>query len=210
MRSRGSESTRAALIQATRELLETTGAGSTGLAAIATRAGYSRQAVYRHFGSRAGLLKAVLADVDERGDARRSVERVLAAADARVVIHELVHWWAGHVAGFAGIARSVIAGRATDPELAEAWEDRMDALLGVCRLVVERCASEGLLRDELEPSVAAEMLWGVLSIPLWEQLIVERGWSEADYRQRIGAIADAALLRPRDEPAESPVSRRPG
>ena len=64
----------------------------------------------------------------------------------------------GYVAGFAGIARSVNAGRGTDPELAAAWEDRMAALLRVCRLVVDRCAEEGLLREELEPSVAAEML----------------------------------------------------
>lgn len=198
MSSRGTEGARTALIEATRELLETSGASTTGLAAIATRAGYSRQAVYRHFGSRAGLLKAVLADVDERGDARRSVERILTAADARIVIHDLVCWWAGHVAGFAGIARSVIAGRAADPELAEAWADRMDALLGVCRLVVDRCAGDGLLRDELEPSVAAEMLWGILSIPLWDQLIAERGWSQADYQERIGAIAQAALLVPPD------------
>jgi hypothetical protein len=34
----------------------------------------------------------------------------------------------------------------------------------------------------------------LLSIPLWNQLIVDRGWSEAEYRQRIGAIAQAALL----------------
>jgi len=194
MGSRDSEKTRAALIEATRELLETAGAGSTGLATIGARAGYSRQAIYRHFGSRAGLLKAVLANVDERGDAQGSIERILSAGDARIVIHDLVAWWAGYVAGFAGIARSVIAGRGTDPELAAAWEDRMGALLRVCRLVVDRCASEGLLREELEPSVAAEMLWGILSIPLWNQLIVDRGWSKAEYRERVGAIAQAALL----------------
>ncbi len=196
MGSRDSERTRTALIEVTRELLETSGAGSTGLATIGARAGYSRQAIYRHFGSRAGLLKAVLADVDERGDARRSVERILSARDARVVIHELIAWWAGYVAGFAGIARSVNAGRATDPELAAAWEDRMDALLRVCRLVVDRCASEGQLREELEPPVAAEALWGILSIPLWDQLIVDRGWSQAEYQERVGAIARNALLVP--------------
>jgi crotonobetainyl-CoA:carnitine CoA-transferase CaiB-like acyl-CoA transferase len=83
---------------------------------------------------------------------------------------------------------------ATDPELAAAWDDRMEALLRVCRLVVDRCASEGQLRAELEPSVAAEVLWGILSIPLWDQLIVDRGWSPAEYRERVGAIAEAALL----------------
>ncbi len=194
MSPRDGSETRAALIDATRQLLETAGAGSTGLAKIAARAGYSRQAVYRHFGSRAGLLKAVLADIDERGDARASVERILAAEDARMVVHDLVAWWAEYVAGFAGIARSVNAGRATDPALEAAWEDRMDALLEVCRLVVDRCAGEGLLRDELEPSVAAEMLWGILSIPLWNQLIFDRGWSQSEYRERVSTIALGALI----------------
>lgn len=191
--------TRAALIETTRELLERAGAGSTGLATIAARAGYSRQAIYRHFGSRAGLLKAVLADIDERGNAQESVESILAAGDARAVLRDLVGWWAGYVAGFAGIARSVIAGRATDSELDAAWEDRMSTLLRVCRLVVDRCASEGLLREELEPFIAAEMLWGILSIPLWNQLIVDRGWSQDEYRERVGAIAQAALLGPGSE-----------
>ena len=193
---RDSARTRAVLIEATRELLETTGAQGTGLATVGARAGFSRQAIYRHFGSRAGLLKAVLAEVDERGDAQGSVERIIAAGDGRAVIHDLVAWWAGYVPGFAGIARSVIAGRDTDPELAAAWEDRMDALLRVCRLVVDRCASEGLLREELEPSIAAEMLWGILSIPLWNQLIVDLGWSQDEYRERVSAIAQAALLLP--------------
>lgn len=194
MGPRDSEKTRAALIEATRELLETGDAGSTSLATVGKRAGYSRQAVYRHFGSRAGLLKAVLADVDERGDAQGAVERILAAPNARVVIRDLVAWWAGYVAGFAGIARSVVAARSSDPELDAAWEDRMDALLQVCSLVADRCASEGLLREGLQPSVAAEMLWGILSIPLWNQLIVDRGWSQDEYRERVGAIAESALL----------------
>ena len=110
------------------------------------------------------------------------------------VLDGLVAWWAGYVAGFAGVARSVYAGRATDPALAAAWEDRMEALMGVCRLVVERCAAEGRLRTSLERPAAAEMLWAMLSIPLWDQLTVDRGWSEAQYRERLGSIARATLL----------------
>jgi len=188
------EETRRALLNATRELLESPGASSAGLEQIAARAGYSRQAVYRHFGSRAGLLKAVLADIDERGGAEAAVEDVLGAGDATAVINGLVNWWAGYVPGFAGIARSVYAGRIADPALDAAWEDRMDALLGVCRRAVDRCAADGRLRPGLEPPAAAEMLWGLLSIPLWDQLTKDRGWSEAEYRERISATARAALL----------------
>jgi AcrR family transcriptional regulator len=197
MASGDSEGTRRRLLDATRELLEAPGATHAGLEKIASQAGHSRQAVYRHFGSRAGLLKAVLADIDERGGAEAAVREVLAAGDASAVLDGLVSWWAGYVAGFAGVARSVYAGRAADPALAAAWEDRMEALLGVCRLVVDRCAAEDRLRAGLERRVAAEILWGVLSIPLWDQLIVDRGWSEAEYRERIGSIASAALLSAR-------------
>ncbi len=197
-----SEKTRRALLDSTRELLESSATTNAGLGRIAARAGYSRQAIYRHFGSRAGLLKAVLADIDERGGAEASVERVLAAGDATAVLEALVAWWAGYVGGFAGVARSVYAGRGTDAALAGAWEDRMNALMGVCRLIVDRCAAEGRLRAGLERPVAAEMLWGMLSIPLWDQLTVDRGWSEAEYRERVASIARRALLS-----AETPTQQ---
>jgi len=194
MASGNGEKTRRALLDATRELLESPGATNAGLERIAARAGYSRQAVYRHFGSRAGLLKAALADIDERAGAAASVERILGAGDASAVLDDLIAWWAGYVEGFAGVARSVYAGRTVDPGLAAAWEDRMEALMGVCRLVVDRCAAEGALRAGLERPVAAETLWAMLSIPLRDQLIGDRGWSRAEYRERIGSIARTALL----------------
>jgi AcrR family transcriptional regulator len=189
VRDTGTLETRRAILDATRELLEEPGAAVVGMATIAGRAGYSRQAVYRHFGSRAGLLRAVLADIDERAGAQAAVARILDSADGRATIDALIAWWADYVGGFIGVARNVHAGRASDPELAAAWEDRMQALLEVCRMVVDRCATEGLLRAELEPAAAAEMLWGMLSIPLWDQLITDRGWRSDEYRERIGLLA---------------------
>lgn len=163
------------------------------MARISRRAGFSRQAVYRHFGSRAGLLRAALADIDERAGAEAEVVQILGSPDAVAAIDALVSWWGGYVGTFIGIARNVHAGRVSDPGLAAAWEDRMQALLEVCRKVVDRCADEGLLRPELEPAAAAELLWGVLSVPLWDQLVTDRGWSRSDYRERVGLLAREAL-----------------
>jgi len=185
--------TRRAILDATRGLLEEPGAAGVGMARIAERAGYSRQAIYRHFGSRAGLLKAVLADIDEQAGAEIAVADALRRADGVAVLDALIAWWADYVAGFVGVARSVLSGRASDPALAAAWEDRMQALLSVCRMAVDRCAADGLLRAELEPPIAAEMLWAMLSIPLWDQLITDRGWTRAEYRERISLLARGAL-----------------
>jgi AcrR family transcriptional regulator len=184
---------RRAILAATRRLLETPGALPVSLEGIAAEAGYSRQAIYRHFGSRAGLLRATLADIDVQAGAEDAVAEVLTADDPAVAIDALIAWWADHVAGFAGVARAVYAGRTADPELAAAWDDRMDALLDVCRQVIARCAEAGALRPELSRPAAAEMLWGMLSIPLWDQLVVDRGWSRATYKRRIGWIARASL-----------------
>jgi len=196
MGSGDTEATRRAILDATRDLLDRPGATTVGMERIAARAGYSRQAIYRHFGSRAGLLKAVLADIDERGAAAAAVSQVLDAGEPAAVIEALVAWWAEYVAGFAGTARGVYTARASDPALAAAWEDRMEALMGVCRLVVDRCAEAGALRLELGRPAAAETLWALLSVPLWDQLIGDGVWSPARYRRRIGLAARATLLEP--------------
>ena len=187
---------RRSILDATRGLLEQPGSADVAMAAIAERAGYSRQAIYRHFGSRAGLLKAVLRDVDERAGAEGAVAEILDSPTGVDALEALVAWWAGYVAEFVGISRSVLEGRASDPALAAAWEDRMDALLGVCRSVVDRCAEDGALRRGLRPAVASEMLWGMLSVPLWDQLITDRGWSRNQYRDRLTLMARSTLIEP--------------
>jgi AcrR family transcriptional regulator len=186
---------RRAILDAAQELLERPGRGGAGLEAVAARAGYSRQAIYRHFGSRAGLLKAVLADIDERGRAEDAVAGVLAAGGPAAVLDALDAWWSEYVAGFAGVARRVYAGRVDDPALAAAWEDRMRALLGVCELVSGRLSDQRALREELDRGGAAELLWGILSIPLWDQLVNDLGWTRERYRERVGLLA-ASLIRP--------------
>jgi AcrR family transcriptional regulator len=189
---------RRVILDATRELLEEPGGTDAGLARIAERAGYSRQTIYRHFGSRAGLLKATLADIDERAGAEAAVARIREAGDPDAELEALVDWWADYVSGFAGVARSVYAGRAADAALAAAWEDRMEALMTVCRLIASDCARAHALRPGLGRPAAAELLWALLSIPLWDQLRTDRGWSPAQYSRRVGLTARAALLAQQD------------
>ena len=136
----------------------------------------------------------MLADIDERAGADASVRQVMASSDGAKVLDALIAWWSGYVAGFVGVSRSVLAGRAADRALAAAWDDRMAALMGVCKLVVERCAEDKLLRPGLKRRAATEILWGMLSIPLWDQLINDLGWSRRAYRERVGLQARATLL----------------
>lgn len=185
---------RRAILDATRELLEEPRGTDTALTGIAARAGYSRQAIYRHFGSRAGLLKATLADIDQRAGAETAIARIRKAGEPGAELEELVAWWSDYVASFIGVARSVYSRRTSDEALAAAWNDRMEALMGVCRLIVADCARAGALRPGLSRPAATELLWGLLSIPLWDQLRTDRGWTRAQYTRRLSLTLRASLL----------------
>jgi AcrR family transcriptional regulator len=185
-----------AILAAARELLERRSAAEVGLGAVAAAAGFSRQAIYRHFGSRAGLLTALLADVDEREGAREQVEQVLAAPTGPACVARLVSWWTDYVPRFVGTARGVLAAKHADADLHVAWEDRMRALHGVCDAVVARCRADGTLARGLAPADAADALWALLSVPLWIQLREDAGWSAARYREHVTALALARLVEP--------------
>jgi AcrR family transcriptional regulator len=183
-----------AILSAAHTLLADRPASAVGMEAVAAAAGFSRQAIYRHFGSRAGLLTALLASIDEREGAREQVERVLAAPSGRACVERLVAWWADYVPRFVGTARGVLADKHADEDLRVAWKDRMRALHDVCRAVVERCRADGTLKPGLDPAEAADALWALLSVPLWIQLREDAGWSVERYRRHIAALALARLV----------------
>jgi AcrR family transcriptional regulator len=183
-----------AILAAARTLLERLSPTEVSLEAVARQAGFSRQAIYRHFGSRAGLLTALLADIDEQEGARGQVAHVLAAPSGPACVERLVAWWTDYVPRFVGTARGVLAEKAGDTDLRVAWDDRMRALHEVCAAVVERCRDDRELTAGLTPEHATDALWALLSVPLWIQLREDAGWSAARYRKHITALALARLI----------------
>ncbi len=160
------------------------------LATVAAEAGYSRMAVYRHFGSRAGMLTALLAHVDQAEGAQDAVRLVLSAPTPRACVEGLIAWWSRYVPQFAGIARGVLAGKHADRDLAAAWESRMLDLRRVCDAAAARCATAQATRPDL-----ADQLWVLLSVPLWIQLSDE-GWDTDRYVSTMTALALASLAPP--------------
>ena len=65
-----------------------------------------------------------------------------------------------------------------------------------CRAIVARLEREGELRDLLEPEVAADLLWVLTSLRVWEDLVLERGWSAVRYVKHITEILFQQLCKP--------------
>lgn len=182
-----------AILTAARALLERFPPERVSMELVAAESGFSRQAVYRHFGSRAGLLTALLEHIDVVEGARESVDRVLDAPSGSACVERLFAWWADYVPRFAGIARGVLAAKDTDPDLGAAWDDRMRALRAVCDAVVERCRTDDALAPGTSREEAAEVLWALLSVPLWIQLTDDAGWSGERYAATMSRVALATL-----------------
>jgi AcrR family transcriptional regulator len=176
-----------AILAAGRALLESRQPGEVSMASVAAASGYSRMAVYRHFGSRAGLLTALLAHIDAVEGAEAAVRGILRAESPEQVVDELFAWWSRYVPRFAGVARGVLATKHADDDLQAAWDERMRALRSVCAAVSRRC-----VQDRRAAAAFADQLWVLLSVPLWLQLS-DDGWSRARYARTMAGLARAAL-----------------
>jgi AcrR family transcriptional regulator len=191
--------TRERILYETWRMLEQRQRQSVRLEDIAKAAGVSRQAIYLHFGSRSELFIATARYVD---DQLHLTERVQAAceAEANRAIEAYITWWANYIPDIYGLAKALLALRETDEAAAAAWADRMQAMYSGCLTVMQCIADNGLLAADWDAIQAADFLWALLSIDTWERLTIDRGWSKAQYIERVQLAARRALTNSLNAP----------
>lgn len=161
---------------------------------IAGKADVSRQTVYVHFGSRTGLILALVQHLDTHGPLPGLIEQVVQVPAALAALDAVVRLHTEYSPVAYPVARVFMTSRHLDPALEVAWEDRMQARRGLYREVVERVASEGLLADPWTPDAATEIVFAITSWQLWEQLVIDGGWSKDDYRSCLQIILRRVLV----------------
>lgn len=192
-----SSTSRPVIVAAAKELISS-GHPDASLAQVASRAGVSRQAVYLHFGSRAGLLTAVVRSMDEDAQIREKLERAIEVEDPVEAFRQFVRQWVRFAIEILPVASSLFAARREDPAAAEAWEDRSRDLRAGFRTLAGRIGDEGLLRDGLTTQTAANLTWAYCSIPVVEQLLVDLGWSADRVGREMTRAAWHAICGPAD------------
>lgn len=193
------ERTRERMLAGARALLERQGAGYVSLARVAAEAGVSRQSVYEHFGSRAGLLLALVDFVDESEGIGEHVRPVREAVDGVDALERFVAAVAAMTPRIHAVARAIHRERERDPAAAAAWDDRMRRRRADIRRIVERLREEGRLAPEWSVPSATDWIWAVTGVPAWEQLAIESGWSPRRYRTHVTAALRGALLTAPDD-----------
>lgn len=185
---RPKQSTRELVLDAALELFREEGATDVRLEDIAHRAGVSRQSVYVHFGSRAGLLLALVQHVDATGLLEELMQGIFDAPTSLEALDAIVHLHAEYSPVVYPVARVFMIGRHDDEALRVAWEDRMQARRNVYRFVVEWLRRDGLLAPHWEVDVATDVVYVLTSWQTWELLVVDQGWSRDAYVEHLRSV----------------------
>lgn len=165
------------------------------MAEVAHRAGVSRQALYLHFADRTALFLEVsrLADSTNRTPGRQ--RRIDEAPTARDALREAIALQAWLKPRLRGVATATDVLRRSDPAADAAWTEREHARLERCEQVVQRLRDEGDLAPGWDVATAARCFWAVTSQRVWDDLVMDQGWSTAQYRKYLTALLEAALVR---------------
>lgn len=169
------------------------GGADVTMAAIAKAARVSRQAVYLHFADRAALLIALVRHLDEKRGIPEEVRKMEQAPTGLDAVRMMVSLQARLNPTLWAPARAVEAVRRHDPAAERSWQDRLQNRLNGCRAIVNRMAKEGTLKPALNPTLAADLLWTLTSLRTWEDLVLERGWTAAEYEKRVTELVLDAL-----------------
>jgi hypothetical protein len=116
------------------------------------------------------------------------VQRIRDAPDAVAALLEMVAMQARVNPGIWPMARALDSVRREDEAAERSLQDRLAHRLAGCRAIVARLAEEGVLESGIDQTVAADLLWTLTSLRLWEDLVLLRGWSVPRYRRHVGAM----------------------
>jgi AcrR family transcriptional regulator len=187
------------VVLAARDLFERDGYRRTTVVGIAAAAEVSPEMVYKTFGSKAALAKAVF-DVALAGDdepvpirERPAIAAIRAEPDVRRQIALFVEGLVQRLGRSARIQVMVRDGRHVDESLQPVWDQLVEEGLTGMRMLGRRLLDTGQLRAGLDLDEVTDLLWNYLAIDHYERLVLTRGWSTARYREWLTRAITTAL-----------------
>jgi len=192
--------TRDNILEAARERFLRDGFGQTTVAAIAADAGVSVDTIYKTYGGKPGLVRAIYdkalagegpVHAEARSDALQTGE-----GDARTIMRGLGRFVSEIAPLVAPVLLLVEDAAATDPAMAELEADLDDQRLKRMTHNAENLARAGHLRTDLTVEEAGLVMWTLTSAHVYELLVMRRGWSLERLGDLNATILTAALLPP--------------
>jgi AcrR family transcriptional regulator len=199
-RQEASRSTRARIMAAAKTSFIERGFGATTIRQIADDAEVSQETIYKTFGGKAALLKAVY-DVSLAGDdnpiplAERpeaiAVRNAKSPAEAATTYAELAQLISSRIDP---LLRVLLGSRDTDQALSEfARTTEKERHIG-SSFYVRQWAQTGWLRDDITIDHAIDTVWALNSPqPRW--LLLDHGWTEAHHTHWLATLIHRSIFK---------------
>lgn len=174
------------------------GYAATTVASIAADAGVSVETVYKAFGSKPGLVRAMW-DAGLAGEGPvhaeiRSDQVSSTAPDPQVIIASWVRLSTEVAPRAAPVLLLVRAAATTDPDMASLQEELDAQRLARMTHNADALAKGGHLREGVTREHARDVLFTFTTPEIYESLVLRLGWPLDDFAQFIGRGIAAALL----------------
>lgn len=175
------------------------GYSPTTIAEIAAGAGVSVETIYKGFGGKPGLVQAIY----ERGLGGSGRTAAYERSDAVRLLEtdpaSLMRKWGALTAEVAAAVTPILllvhAAAATDENMATLLdvsnEQRLERMRHNARFLVSR----GFLREDVSFEKAVDVMWLNSSPELYDLLVIQRGWSLAEFGRYVAESMTAALVR---------------
>ena len=193
---------REAIVAAARQRFLDDGFTATTIATIAADAGATADTIYKSFGGKAGLLRAMCEDAlkgegpipaEQRSDAMQASE-----TDPRRMLRGLGTLTTEVAPRINPLLLLLSTAAEADPAMAQLRADFDAARLARMTQVAQILATKTQLRPGLSVEEAAEIMWAYSSPELYGLLVLTRGWRPERYSEFVGESLVDALLGGRD------------
>lgn len=192
--------TREAILQAAEHRFLDDGYTATTVATIAGDASVSVETIYKAFGGKPGIVRALYergltgsgrVPAYQRSDAMRE-----AAPDPVTIMREWGRLTAEVASTVTPIRLLMRSAAETDPEIAALLAASDEERLHRMRHHADFLATRGYLRDDVKVDHATDILWTCSSMEFYELLVMKRGWTQDRFATFIAEYMIATLLPP--------------
>ena len=197
-RAAATAKTRDRILETVRRLLPS--ANALAVDRIAAEAGVSVQTLYTHFGSKRGLLMAVIDSAQRDAGLYADFEQVWASRDGETALRRMLQAtfriWHGawELVGFSEALRH------TDPEVAAYLREVDGYRRANLRSITDRLAQERRLLPGLDAAAAADLAFALTVPRVYSELVQVQRW-ELERATRVGVDAACAAVIDPSTPA---------